>query len=386
MGRIEDLIAEKCPNGVRIAQLKEISVMKRGTSATRSTMSEGDIPVVSGGKEPAFYCDTWNRDGETITVAGSGAGAGFVKYWNEPIFVNDAFSVKGIDGIAGTKFIYYCLANMQDKIYATKTGGGIPHVHIKDIENFRVPVQPLDIQKEIVAVLDSFTELEAELEARRKQYGHYRDQLLSFENLSTDGGQVEWLELGDVCEKVSGVKWSEGDSYKYIDLSSVNRNDNSICSDLQVVDMSNAPSRARQIVRAGDVLFGTTRPTLMRFCRIPTELDGQICSTGYCVLRPNTKKVLSDYVYYHISLSAFKNYCEENQKGASYPAISDSEVKKYQIPIPSLAVQKKIVNTLMSFDAVCNDLSFGLPAEIEARRKQYVYYRDKLLTFKEKTT
>ena len=81
MSRLEELIAELCPNGVEYLKLKECSEMKRGTSATKSTLAVGNIPVISGGREPAFYCDTANREGETITVAGSGAGAGYVQYW-----------------------------------------------------------------------------------------------------------------------------------------------------------------------------------------------------------------------------------------------------------------------------------------------------------------
>ena len=95
MSKLEELINELCPNGVIFKALKEISEMKRGTSITRKDIIEGEIPVISGGKIPAYYCNIFNRDGETITVSGSGAGAGYVQYWNIPIFVCDAFSIKG---------------------------------------------------------------------------------------------------------------------------------------------------------------------------------------------------------------------------------------------------------------------------------------------------
>ncbi len=197
------------------------------------------------------------------------------------------------------------------------------------------------------------------------------------------GGQVEWLTLGDVCEKISNIKWIPGQTYRYIDLTSVNRDANSIANDLPIVNESNAPSRARQVIKTGDILFGTTRPTLMRFCLVPDKLDNQLCSTGYCVLR-TTDRVINKYIYYHISSGPFKTYCKNTQKGTSYPAITDSEVKMYKVPIPSKEIQRRIVYVLDNFDAVCNDLNIGLPAEIEARHKQYEYYRDKLLTFPEK--
>ena len=95
MTKLEELIKELCPNGVECRRLSEVSEMKRGTSITKKSISRGKIPVISGGREPAYYCDEYNREGETITVAGSGAGAGYVQYWTKPIFVCDAFSIQG---------------------------------------------------------------------------------------------------------------------------------------------------------------------------------------------------------------------------------------------------------------------------------------------------
>ena len=205
MSRLDELIKQLCPDGVEYRALGEVAVMKRGTSITKKNVNKGSYPVVSGGKEPAYYCDRFNRQDETITVAGSGAG--YVQYWDTPIFVCDAFSVKGTNFIS-TKFLYYLLTNKQETIYSTKKGGGVPHVHISDIENFRVPVPPLPVQQEIVRILDSFTELEKELEKelelRRKQYEYYRDLLLNFKDVhagGTNAYSVLWLAdmLRELC-------------------------------------------------------------------------------------------------------------------------------------------------------------------------------------------
>ena len=213
MSKLEELIEELCPEGVEYKKLKECTEMKRGTSATKSTLSEGKIPVISGGREPAFYCDTYNRDGETITVAGSGAGAGYVQYWNIPIFVNDAFSIKGNEGV-DTKYIYHYLLNIQEQIYATKKGGGVPHVHVSSIENFTIPIPPLPVQEEIVRILDNFTnltaELQAELQARAKQYEYYRDTLLTF------GDDVSKVKLADIIKSsCSGATPTKGKTEYY---------------------------------------------------------------------------------------------------------------------------------------------------------------------------
>lgn len=188
MSKLKELIDKYCPNGVEYKPLgdKDVSIMQRGTSLTKKDATEGIYPVISGGKTPAFYCNLSNRNGETITVAGSGAGAGYVQYWNEPIFVCDAFSIKGADD-ALTKYLYYCLVNMQDKIYATKKGGGVPHVHISSIDKFLVPLPPPPVQEEIVKILDRFAEyaaeLQAELQARQEQYEYYRNKLLTFNEI-----------------------------------------------------------------------------------------------------------------------------------------------------------------------------------------------------------
>ena len=149
----------------------------------------------------------------------------------------------------------------------------------------------------------------------------------------------------------------------------------------ETINSSNSPSRAQQIVFEDDVIFGTTRPTLKRFCFIPEKYDGQICSTGFCILRADTNKVLPKYLYFSITTSTFNAYVKHNQEGASYPSISNIKVKQFQIPIPPLAEQARIVSILDKFDTLVNSISEGLPREIELRQKQYEYYRDYLLSF-----
>ena len=149
------------------------------------------------------------------------------------------------------------------------------------------------------------------------------------------------------------------------------------------INKRNAPSRAQQIVKTDDVLFGGTRPMLKRFCLITEKYNNEICSTGFCILRANKNIVLPKWIYFIISTNNFYNYVEQNQKGTSYPAITDSAIKDYMISLPSIEEQQKVIDLLDKFEMYNNDILAGLPAEIEARRKQYEYYRDKLLNFKE---
>jgi type I restriction enzyme S subunit len=188
---------------------------------------------------------------------------------------------------------------------------------------------------------------------------------------------VESKALGEVVRRTTNIKWSHFDDeeFRYIDLTSVDRVTHAIV-ETQKITSKNAPDRAQQIVRQDDVLFGTTRPMLKRYTVVPSEYDGMVCSTGFCVLRPNAEVVLPNFVFHLLGTETFYAYVEANERGASYPAISDGAVKAFRIPVPPLEVQSAIVRVLDAFTA--------LEAELEARRRQYQHYRDALLTFQEK--
>ena len=168
--------------------LGEVAELKRGTSITQNTSTEGCYPVISGGRQPAYYVDQFNRTGETITVAGSGAYAGFLQYWNEPIFVGDAFSIKPDPSLLLTRFVYFFLLKQQQKLHDMKVGGAVPHVYTKFVAPILIPLPPLAVQEQIVAILDKFHTLvhsiseglPAEIALRRRQYEYYRNLLLRF--------------------------------------------------------------------------------------------------------------------------------------------------------------------------------------------------------------
>ncbi len=192
------------------------------------------------------------------------------------------------------------------------------------------------------------------------------------------------MKLRDICSKVDNIKWKyTNNSYQYIDLTSVDIQTHSIFNTTEV-DGSSAPSRAQQIVKKDDVIFATTRPTQMRVCLIPIEYDGQICSTGFCVLRPIPTIVLPQYLFFTLAVESFKEFLSNNQTMGNYPSISNYLLKEYMIPIPPIDKQEMIIEILDRFETLTTDLVQGLPAEIKARQQQYEYYRDKLLTFPRK--
>lgn len=167
MSSLKDLL-----NGVPVEwkALGEISELKRGTTITAKSKTDGTYPVISGGQKPAYLNGEYNREGETITIAGSGAYAGHVLFWNEPIFVSDAFSVKPDLSILNTRYIYFLFLCKQDWIYNLKRGVGVPHVYSKDVAHLKIPIpypndpqKSLEIQQEIVRVLDDLSEQNKDL-------------------------------------------------------------------------------------------------------------------------------------------------------------------------------------------------------------------------------
>ena len=155
-------------------------------------------------------------------------------------------------------------------------------------------------------------------------------------------------DLGSICSSSDNIKWKDvprDKVYKYIDLTSVDRDTKSIIEP-QSITADTAPSRAQRIIRQGDILFATTRPTLRRLCVVPPDYDGEICSTGFCVLRPDLSKVLPKWVFILLSTDAFYDYIGPLQTGATYPAVTDKDVRAFAVPVPSLPEQQRIVDIL----------------------------------------
>jgi len=186
----------------------------------------------------------------------------------------------------------------------------------------------------------------------------------------------EIKKLGDVCLKTSNIKWPNlnGELYDYIDLSSVSRDDFSIMKTTKV-DENNAPSRAKKIIKTKDIIFATTRPTLKRLTIIPQCFDNQICSTGFVVLRPNPQKIISEFIFYSLLQDSFMARMESLQRGASYPAVTDSDVKGFEIALPPLPEQQRIVSIL--------DQAFAAIAKARANAfcKMDFFSSSKLSTF-----
>lgn len=379
--------------------LGDVAELKRGTSITKKTSTEGKYPVISGGQQPAYYIDTFNRDGETITVAGSGAYAGFVMFWNEPIFVSDAFSIKADEKQILSRYIYHFLLNIQEKIHDLKAGGGVPHVYAKDVARFLVPIpcpdnptKSLEIQRKIVEILDKFTTLEAELEAeldcRRRQYEYYRNQLLSFDMLNMGGqrlNNIKIMSLGELGTFTRGSGLQKKDftptGIDCIHYGQIYTYYGTYAYKTKSFVSQEFAQKARK-AKNGDLIIATTSENDEDVCKAVAWLgDEEIAVSSDACFYAHTMN--PKYVAYYFQTEQFQKQKRCFITGTKVRRVNSNDLAKIKIPVPPLSEQERIVSILDKFDTLTNSISEGLPKEIELRRKQYEYYRNQLLSFPE---
>lgn len=399
--------------------LSEVCSFKNGFAFKSSLFKETGLPIVRitnvDGKyinlsdvkyfNPSDYKEnirSYEVSRGDILVAMSGATTGKIGLFTHknPAYLNQRVGkFLPIPNVLNTRYLYHYLLSKVEDIYVIAGGGAQPNLSSNALmTKIKIPIpypdnpkKSLEIQTEIVRILDTFNELTSELtskltselNARKKQYNYYLDQLLDFEE-----SEAEWIALSELTKPTSNIRWRDTDEvYRYIDLASVDRENNSITETIDI-DADSAPSRAQKLVKENDIIFATTRPTQMRICLIDEAHSGAVASTGYCILRADRNKILPKWIFYNMSSNKFKTYLEENQSGSAYPAISDTKVKEFQIPIPcstntekSLTEQSRIIAILEKFDTLASSINEILPHKIELRQKQYEYYRDMLLSF-----
>jgi len=385
MNKVEELIRQLCPEGVEYKRLDEIFTISRGRVISKEYLSQnsGKYPVYSSqtaNNGQIGKIATYDYNGEYLTWTTDGANAGTIFYRNEQ------FSITNVCGLlkANTinvvpKFAYYVLSVVM-KSYVS-SGMGNPKLMSNVVAKIQIPIPPLPVQQEIVNILDTFTqleaELEAELEARKKQYEYYRNELLTF------GDEVEWKTLGEVGEFIRGNGLQKKDFTQsgvgcihygqiYTYYGTFTHTTKSFVSEEAAKKFKKA--------QKGDVIIATTSENVEDVCKTVVWLgDEEICISGETYIFKHTQN--PKYIAYYLQTPMFFNYKKQYITGTKVIRLHGNKLEKFPIPIPPLAEQERIVGILDKFDALVNDISIGLPAEIEARRKQYEYYREKLLSF-----
>ncbi|RDE98065.1 restriction endonuclease subunit S [Aggregatibacter aphrophilus] len=381
---------EKLLDGAEVEwkPLSLVSEMQRGKTITAKSTNEGKIPVISGGQKPAYYHSESNRDGKTITVAGSGAYAGYIMYWEEPIFVSDAFSIKTDESLLQIKYVYHFLLQNQQKIYAMKKGSGVPHVYPKDIGTLTIPIPPLSVQTEIVKILDALTaltsELTSELTLRRKQYEYYREKLLSFDSLELSGGAIQWIKLIDLGELIRGNGLQKKDftetGVPAIHYGQIYTYYGTFATETKSFVSAELAKKLKK-AKYGDVLIAGTSENVKDVMKPLGWLGSEIAFSGdMFAFRPN-KKVNTKYLTYVLQTERFYKFKEKYAQGTKVIRIRVDNFLNYEIPLPPFEEQQRIVSILDKFETLTSSITEGLPLAIKQSQKRYEYYRELLLNF-----
>jgi type I restriction enzyme S subunit len=385
MSTLEDLIAELCPGGVKYRALAGIaSYSTERIDATvvdsRSYVGVDNLLPDKQGKTDSDYVPA---EGRLICFSKGDILIGNIRPYLKKIWLatysggtnGDVLVIKANNRkVVSPEFLFYVLSSDTFFIYDMQhaKGAKMPRGDKSAVMKYRVPLPPLPIQREIVRILDTFTELTAELTAelaaRETQYEHYRDSLLAFDDDSQQGSTVKWLAIGEICDISRGrviskdfIRANKGEYPVY----SSQTEDDGVLGTISGFDYE------------GEYLTWTTDGANAGSI---FHRNGKFSITNVCgLLKPNTDVATPRYLYYALGNRASKHV----NRGMGNPKLMSNVMSKIKVPVPPLEEQEHIVAILDRFDALCNDLTNGLPAEIEARRKQYEYYRDRLLTFKE---
>jgi len=183
MNKIEALIQQLCPNGVEFKELGEVIKLEKGKQLNKELLSEnGAYPAYNGGLSYSGFTDIYNYNENKIIISQGGASAGSVNFITTKFYANaHCYVVLPKIEIVENKYVYHYLKLNQEKLTEKQHGAGIPALRTSEILDLKIPIPPLSIQQEIVSILDKFTKLQAELQARTRQYEYYRGRLLSFE-------------------------------------------------------------------------------------------------------------------------------------------------------------------------------------------------------------
>lgn len=414
MSKLEELIQQYCPDGVEWKMLGELGDFYSGlTGKTKSDFTGGNekfITYVNVFNNPSLKTDVPERvkiaEGEKqntiqygdILFTGSsetpdecGMSSVLTHTIEEKLYLNSfCFGFRFFDlSDKCPSFMKYLFRSTNIRKTICKTANGVTRYNIskKEFAKIEIPIIPLPVQEEIVRILDAFAELQAELQKRKQQYNYYRDNLLT--NYTSQQNVKEYC-LGELFEFKNGLNASKeqfGHGKPIVNYVNVYKKNSIVSSDLIGRVELDASAIERYRVKRGDVFFTRTSETReeVGFASVLLENIEDCVFSGFVLrARPITNVILPEFCKYCFATYKIRKQIIQSSTLTTRALTNGTSLSKVKIMIPPIEEQNRIVAILDRFDTLTNDLTAGLPAEIEKRRQQYEYYRDKLLTFKRK--
>jgi len=375
MSKIDDLIAQYCPNGVEYKKLNNVcDIANNKRKPVKSTLRIPGKTPYYGANNIQDYVDGFTHEGNYVLVAEDGSASldnYSIQYTKGKFWANNHIHViKSANGLSN-RFLFHYLRNMNFRPFLS--GGERAKLTKTKMITILIPTPPLPVQQEIVKILDTFTELEAELEveleARKKQYKYYRDELLSFDDKSI------FNELGDIAVRNKGTSITAS---KMKDLHCDHGVIRIFAGGNTVADVNEGAIPNKDITLVPSIIVKSRGYIGFEYYDKPFSHKNELWS--YSIVNKNIDQ---KFVYYYLLTQVNRLQRLARTKSVKLPQLATPDTDRLKIPIPPLAEQERIVAILDKFDALVNDITIGLPAEITARRQQYEYYRNQLLTFKE---
>ncbi|GAA8591514.1 hypothetical protein KYTH49_06060 [Helicobacter pylori] len=412
MHKIERLLQTLAPKGVEFKKIGEICLIKRGRVIAKKILQEnGKYPVYSSqtlNNGILGFIDTYDFDGEFLTWTTDGAYAGSVFYRN------GRFSITNVCGLLQViqdnilhKYLYYIL-QITAPLHVS-SGMGNPKLMSAAMQQITIPIPPLEVQQEIVKILDAFTELNTELKARKKQYQYYQNMLLDFNDINSNHKDakerlaqktypknlktllqtlapkgVEFKTLGEVFEIKNGYTpsknnpefWEKG-TIPWFRMEDIRENGRILKDSIQHITPK--ALKGKKLFPKNSIIISTTATIGEHALLIVDSLANQ--QFTFLSKKANCDLAL-DMKFFFYQCFLLGEWCKNNTNVSGFASVDMTAFKKYKFPIPPLEIQQEIVKILDQFSLLTTDLLAGIPAEIKARKKQYEYYREKLLTFK----
>lgn len=395
---INKLMKELCPNGVECIALTKLFITKNGYTPSKSQKEywiDGTIPwfrmedIRENGRILNSSLQNVSKDAiksgicpANSIIVSTSATIGEHALITVESLANQRFTYlilrEEYKKIFNIKFLYYYCFNLDKYCLSHLKKGNFASVDMTKFEKFKFPIPPLPVQAEIVRILDNFTELTAELTARKRQYEFYRCKLLSFDDSVNYKTIEEIFEIknGYTPSKSNKSFWENGE-LPWFRMEDIRENGRVLSSAKQQITMEAAKNKPF----AADSIIVSTSATIGEHALIKVDF---LCNQRFtCLTLKKEYKDIYDVTFLYYYCYKLDEFCLSNLNKGNFASVDMSKFCKFKIPLIDITEQKNIVSILNRFDILCNNISEGLPAEISARQKQYEYYRDKLLTFSE---
>lgn len=311
-----------------LVELGDICEVERGTSITSKDLIEGDIPVIAGGQQPAYYHKCFNRTGKVITVSGSGAYAGFINYFEKPIFASDCSTIQSSNPNVNLIYVYHTIKAQQDRFYELQSGMGQPHVYARDIKPFKIPLPPLHIQEEIVKDIEVYQKI---IDGAKQVVENYKPTIKMDHTW-------ELVELGNLCSLISG-QHIESEKYSDNDSGTPYLTGPSDFGDLHPI-ITKYTNEPKVLAKKGDILITVKGSGVGKL----NLLDIEEACISRQLMAIRVEKASPMFVYF--SLLQKSKYFQEKGISAAIPGISRQNVLQALVPYPQYDIQLKIVEQL----------------------------------------